>query len=47
MPILNKIKPELNDKTIGKDADKWNKVITTIITSVATAIIGFLIGKGK
>lgn len=41
----NELRTEINEKTIGKDAEKWNKIITTIITAIATAIVGFLIGK--
>ena len=36
---------ELEDATIKKDADKWNKSTWLIISGIITAILGYLIGR--
>ena len=36
---------ELEDATIKRDADKWNKSTWLIISGIITAILGYIIGK--
>lgn len=40
-----KLKEELNEKTVGKEANNWEKIITAIITSIVGIVLGILIGK--
>lgn len=40
-----RLKEELNEKTVGKEANNWEKIITTIITSIIGIVLGILIGK--
>lgn len=42
----DKLKEEINRKTIEKDAEKWNKIVITIITGIVSVLIGFFVGKG-
>ena len=41
----NELRTEINEKTVGKDAEKWNKVVMTIITSIIGIVLGILIGR--
>ena len=36
---------ELEDATIKRDADRWNKSTWLIISGIITAVLGYLIGK--
>ena len=42
--IEEKLK-ELEDATIKKDADRWNKSIWLVISGIITAILGYVIGR--
>lgn len=39
------LKNEVEIKTIGKDAEKWNKIIGAIITGLVGTIIGIIFSK--
>ena len=41
---VEELKRELDERTTGKDAEKWNSIIKTIITGIATALVGLFIG---
>ena len=36
------LRQEINEKTIGKDADRWSKIIFAIITGVVGVVIGLV-----
>ncbi len=39
------IEQELMEKTVGKDSEKWNKVVWLIISGGISAIVAFIIGR--
>ena len=39
------LETELEENTIKKDAEKWNKAIWIIISAIITIAIGYFIGK--
>lgn len=37
------LRQEINDKTIGKDADRWSKIIFAVTTGVVSVVISLLL----
>lgn len=43
----DKLKEELNNKTVGKDADRWKLIITAIITGCVSILLGIVFSSVK